>query len=90
MENLIQQEKECFLTGRTDNLQKHHVFLGRNRNKSEQWGCWCWLTMDWHTGFEGVHSHPERLQGLQRCYQNAFEQKYSHELFMQEFGRNYL
>ena len=28
MKSIIQPEKKCFLTGRTDNLQEHHIFFG--------------------------------------------------------------
>ena len=31
MQSIIQADKECFLTGRTDWLEKHHVFGGANR-----------------------------------------------------------
>lgn len=79
------------MTGSTENLHKHHVFYGKNRQDSERYGCWVWLRADWHNmSNHGVHfNKPLDLQIKQDC-QRAFEKKYSHEKFMSVFGRNYL
>lgn len=77
--------------GTTQNLQKHHIYFGAYRDKSERWGCWCWLCAEHHTGSHGVHSaYGEKLNyTLKRVCQRAFVEKYSFDTFMKVFGRNY-
>ena len=39
--SILQNKKECYITGSTYNLHKHHVFEGTaNRKLSEQDGLW--------------------------------------------------
>lgn len=82
-------ERECFITGFQSGLERHHVFHGSaNRKLAERYGCWCWLTREKH---RQVHEKDKRLdRWLQQQCQMKFEEKYSHELFMETFGRNYL
>ncbi|PWL65962.1 MAG: hypothetical protein DBY26_06750 [Amedibacillus dolichus] len=91
--SIIQNEKRCFVTYSTTGLHKHHIFKGANRNNSEKYGCWVWLRYDWHNGADyGVHGkngHALDIR-LKQIAQEKFEEKYSHELFMQVFKRNYL
>lgn len=65
----------------------------RIEKKSEKYGCWVWLRYDWHNGADyGVHGkngHALDIR-LKQIAQEKFEEKYSHELFMQVFKRNYL
>lgn len=42
--SIMQDEKACYITGRTDHLHKHHIFGGGRRKISEKWGLWIWLT----------------------------------------------
>jgi len=93
MKSLLQgNKKECYLTGRRDFLERHHIFFGSaNRKKSEQWGCWVWLVPELHNASsEAVHFNRELDLRLKRECQEAFEKKYGHKLFMREFGKNYL
>lgn len=89
----MQTERECYITGATQQLHKHHIFHGPNRKNSEKYGCWCWLRYDWHNGAAyGVHGRDgsnldRRLK--QEC-QEKFEALYSREKFVEVFGRNYL
>ena len=90
-ESILSNEKKCYLTGRTDNLEQHHVFFGPNRKHSDKYGCWVWLTAEMHRGTHGVHGregHELDLE-LKRACQIAFERVYGHEFFMQVFGKNY-
>ncbi len=78
---------------RLDNLHKHHIFYGyANRKKSEKWGCWVWLTAEWHNMSNyGVHNGNKRLDlELKQLAQQEFEKRYGHDKFMEEFGKNYL
>lgn len=38
--SIMQDEKVCYITGRTDHLHKHHIFGGGRRKISEKWGLW--------------------------------------------------
>ena len=91
MKSLLQAEKECYITGSTEGLHKHHIFFGPNRQNSEKYGCWVYLRADWHNMSDrGVHFNKELDLKLKREAQAAFEKKYDHEKFMEVFGRNYL
>ncbi len=90
MVNLLQDKKQCYITGQVINLHRHHVFQGSRRKASEKWGCWVWLTAEMHNmSNKGVHFNREldmRKQDMQR----AFEAKHGHDKFMEVFGKNYL
>lgn len=92
MKSIMQTKKECFLTGSTINLHKHHIFGGRpNRTYSEKYGCWIWLRADWHNMSKyGVHSNRELDLAIKREAQKKFEKLHGHDKFIQVFGRNYL
>lgn len=91
-ESIMQNEKKCYLTGRTDNLHKHHIYEGVGRRKlSEKYGCWVWLTGEWHNqSNHGVHFN-RPLDLLLKCKcQKRFEETHSRTEFIQIFGRSYL
>ena len=89
--SIMQIERECYLTGRTDNLHKHHVFGGPNRKISEANGFWCYLTADKHNmAVDSVH-HNRALDLLVKTdCQQKFEEAHTREEFMRLIGRNYL
>ena len=40
MRSIMQTRKECYITGSTYNLHKHHIFEGTGRrSQSEKYGC---------------------------------------------------
>lgn len=89
--------RECFLCGKngsSDPLDKHHIFGGANRKKSERFG----LTVDLchhecHIfGKHAVHNDANVMQRLHEYGQRKAmtEQGWSVEDFIREFGRNYL
>lgn len=90
--SIIQSEKKCFITGSELNLHEHHIMHGTaNRKLSEKYGLKVWLRADWHNmASYCVHNDPELDLYLKRVAQKAFEKKYSHEKWMQVFGKNYL
>lgn len=90
--SIMQTKKRCYKTGRTDNLHKHHIYFGNpSRKLSERYGCWVWLTGEYHTqSCRGVHFDIVLDTKLKQRCQRKFEEIYSHEFFMQVFGRNYL
>lgn len=89
--------RECFLCGKngsSDPLDKHHIFGGSNRKKSERFG----LTVDLcHNechifGKHAVHNDANVMQRLHEYGQRKAmeEHGWSIEDFIREFGRNYL
>ena len=95
MKSIIQSEKKCYLTGRTDNLHEHHVFFGKNRKLSEQYGLKIWLVGNLHNlGDYGVHGKYGKLldEKIKREAQQKAMEYYgwSVEDFIKKFGRNYL
>lgn len=87
----LQSSKTCYVTGRTDGLEEHHCLYGKNRQKADKYGLTVWLRPEWHTGRHGVHNGNTVLDlELKQLAQKEFEKVYSRELFLKEFGRNYL
>lgn len=89
---LTDDMKTCYITGRTDNIHIHEVFFGTaNRKKSIDWGCCVPLTGIMHNQSKlGVHFNPKLNLELRQKMQKAFEEKYSYELFMEVFHKNYI
>lgn len=92
MKSIMQDKKECYLTGRTWGLHKHHIFGASNRNNSEKYGLWIWLCPELHNMSEnGVHNNAELMQTIRKAGQMAFEREHgSREDFVRIFGKNYL
>ena len=92
VKSIIQRgEPRCFLCGRVNDLQLHHVIGGTaNRKLSDQYGLVVWLCMEDHTGPDGVHLNRKKGDALKRLAQIAFEARHSHDEWMQVFRKNYL
>ncbi len=88
----MQTERESIFSGRTDNLERHHVFYGTGlRALSEKYGLTVWLTHDEHNEPPfGVHHCKTTNRSLQRAGQRAFIEHYPELDFVKIFGRNYL
>lgn len=91
-DSILQTEKECFVTGRTDNLHEHHIYFGRGQREiSEASGFKVWLTGTKHNeSNQGVHFNKEFDLYLKRICQEKFEETNSRAEFMQLIGRSYL
>lgn len=82
------EEKECYVSGSTWMLDKHHIYHGPRRKAADKWGCWVWLRHDIHMD---LHSRDTKLdRRLKAACQRAFEKKYGHDKFMEVFGKSYL
>lgn len=92
MKSILQSEKVCYLTGRTDWLERHHIFYGRGiRPLSEKYGLTVYLNHYAHNEPPmGVHHNKEADLALKRAGQKAFEKHYPNLDFLIIFGRNYL
>lgn len=72
-------------------IEEHHIFGGPCRKSSEHYGLKVHLCIYHHTsGSEAVHNNRIWDLRLKRIGQQAFENKYSHGMWMQIFGQNYL
>lgn len=90
-DSIMQNSRECFITGDTTRLCRHHIYAGGRRQTSEKWGCWVWLRYDWHNGANyGVHFNHDLDIRLKRQCQEQFERLYGHDKFMQVFGKSWL
>lgn len=90
MESIIADDMEhCFICGRPY-PQKHHAMNHAYKKKAEKYGLIVPLCERHHTGAEGVHTKPEKMLAMRQLAQIKFEERYGHELWMQEFGKNYL
>jgi len=88
--------KQCVLCGRNgseDPLDRHHVFGGSYRKKSEKYGAVVYLC---HSrchifGPESVHANAKRSLYLKHLMQQAImhEQNWTTKDFIREFGKNY-
>ena len=93
MKSIIQDTKECYITGSTHDLHEHHIFGGPNRKISEKYGLKIWLRSDWHNMSRyGVHFNKEFADSLKRHAQEKAMERYgwSKEEFIKIFGRNYI
>lgn len=74
-------------------LHRHHIMFGTaNRKKAEHYGLWCYVCSEKHHeyGPDAPHINHEVDLHLKRIAQREFEKLHTHELWMREFGRNYL
>lgn len=85
--------KQCYLCGKYGATEKHHIFPGPFRQKSEKYGLvvdlchWCHNEPP-----DGVHQNRERALILkQRGQRKAMKENgWSVDDFIREFGKNYL
>jgi hypothetical protein len=81
----------CFFCGSIQWLERHHIFQGANRGRSEMDGfvvtlChWCHNEPP-----DGVHHNKARREELKRMAQARYETEHSRDEFMGQYGRNYL
>lgn len=91
--SIMQDTKACYITDRTDNLHRHHIYYGNGRRKlSEQYGCWVYLTGQLHNQSPyALHcgNHQLDVTLKQEC-QQKFELAHTREDFVRIFGRSYL
>lgn len=84
----------CGANGSSDPLDKHHIFPGAYRSKSERYGLVVDLCHDnCHIfGKYAVHKNPETMRSLKQHGQRKAmeEQGWTTVDFIREFGKNYL
>lgn len=89
----MQEVRECIRCGRNNCIEKHHIFGGSNRKKSEKYG----LTVDlchWCHNEPPIGAHHNAaimLKLHQEGQKKAMkENNWTTEDFIREFGKNYL
>jgi hypothetical protein len=93
--SILQNEKRCFLSGRTDGLHLHHVFNAANRDNSTKYGLVVYLHHELHNnapdGYD-VHHNRELSDMLKRIAQAKAMEHYGWTLeeWMRKFHKNYL
>lgn len=89
--SIITDNPWCYVCG-NPNVEIHHIFNKSDRAKSTKYGLVVPLCPSCHRGSEGAHgANGSSLNiALKKIGQKKFEEIYSHDLFMEEFGRNYL
>lgn len=92
MKSIIQENKECWVCGTTQDIHEHHILYGTaNRRLSEKYGLKVWLCGKHHNlSNEGVHFNKELDRRLKVLAQKRFEEEYPNESFLRIFGRNYI
>ena len=92
--SILQDKKECYITGQTNNLHKHHIYFGNpNRQISEDNGFWVYLAGRLHNqSDEGVHGKNGRELDimLKQHAQRKYEETHTRAEFMKLIGKNYL
>ena len=92
MDSILQDKRECYITGDTEGLHRHHCYFGNPlRHISDMNGFWVWLRWDWHNGAEyGVHFNRDLDLRLKRECQEKYEEQHSREEFRSIIGKSYL
>lgn len=92
--SIIQDTKECFVTGSTINLHEHHIFFGTGLRKlSEKYGLKVYLIPELHNmSNKGVHFNKDFDLSLKQMAQKKAMEHYgwSVDEFRKIFSRNYL
>ena len=89
-------DKRCFLCGRNDSgdpLERHHIFGGANRKKSEKYGLVVYLCGNRpRNGKSAVHRNGDQMRRLRRYGQLTImkNEGWSESDFRREFGKSYL
>lgn len=65
----------------------HHMMNAANKKKAEKYGLLLPVCFSCHTK---IHGDPLYMLAVRQMGQGRFEELYSRELWMKEFGKNYL
>lgn len=87
-DSIMQDERECYITGSRTMLDKHHALHGPNRKNAEKYGLWVWLRHDIHMA---LHDRDKELdRELEEAAQRKFEETHTREEFRRIFCKSYL
>lgn len=77
----------CRLCGRYGDTSHHHVFYGSYRSKSENLDLVIEVCFECH---RKIHDHPSDYEWLKEKYQKEWEEKNSHQEWMNIFHRSWI
>lgn len=90
MKSIVQDNIEiCALCNKQiyGSRDKHHIFNGAMRNKSEEDGLFVYLHSSCH---QWLHNHSMTMRTMKQRGQRAYELNHSREEFMERYKKNYL
>ncbi len=91
MKSILQDKKECYITGRTDRLHLHHIYFGANRKISDKNGFTIWLIPELHNmSNQGIHFNRDFDLAIKRDCQRKYEENHTREEFIKLIGKSYL
>lgn len=91
MKSILQEEKECWFCGKTNELHLHHIYGNANRNISDKNGFVVYLCLRHHTGSkQSVHLNKNMDLTLKCCCQSKYEESHTREEFRDLIGKSYL
>jgi hypothetical protein len=90
----LQEHRECWVCGTTQNLEEHHAYGAANRPLSEKYGLKAYFCHDCHNenipGRPGIHfNKPLRLK-FKQYSQAKFTEVYGHDYYMKCFMVDYI
>lgn len=91
--SILQDVKECYICGTTNNLHLHHIYYGTaNRRLSDQDGCVVYLCLNHHTGANGVHTNRKIDLFLKAKCEKEYLRLNNKTIddFIARYGRDYL
>lgn len=85
-------DKVCFICGAYYQIEKHHIFGGANRNKSDKDGLIVFLCPECHRGKDGVHNNAVLMRMLKAFGQMQWMRETGKGVveFIARYGKNYL
>jgi hypothetical protein len=93
MKSIISTDDRCYLCGSRQWIEIHHVYVGSNRDTSDDYGLTVPLCHYCHNEPPyGVHQNRERREALQAAVQKKAMEYYgwSEEDFRKRFHKSYL
>ena len=81
------QEDTCYLCSRRGKMEVHHCLHGPYRKKADRYGLTVHLCPKCH---RALHDKGTDDRLLEELAQQIFENEYGHDLFIREFGKNWL
>lgn len=91
--SLVQDVKQCYVCGETNNIHIHEVFFGKNRKKSIEDGCCVYLCGKHHNqSKDGVHFNHKLDLELKKQMELYWLKTYNKSIedFIKRYGKNYL
>lgn len=91
--SIISTELKCFICGKRQGLELHHVFGGFNRSRADKDGAVVFLCHECHNEPpNGVHHNRKMALQLKQVGQRAWQKHYNktEEDFRRAYGKSYL